>query len=84
VTRPARTSFNCQLALADSAHAVVHPPGPQPRLRQRKALAWRAKQVIGGHAHIAQQDFAMPVLRKYSIPIGLAMTMGLRPNTVAP
>jgi hypothetical protein len=52
-----------QFALADAAHAVVHPARPQPGLGQRKALAPAAQQMVLRHAHAAQQQLAMALGR---------------------
>ena len=53
-----------QLALPDGAHAMMHPAGSQPRLRHGKSFAPATQQIVGGDAHVAQQDLAMAVQRR--------------------
>ena len=51
--------FERELGGADGAHAVMDAPGPKPRLRQREAAAFLAEEILGRHAHILEQHFAM-------------------------
>ena len=41
------------LRLPEPAHAVEDPPGPEALLRDQEALAARAEEVAGRHAHVA-------------------------------
>ena len=52
-----------QFALPDGAHAMMHPPRTEPLLRQLKTLTLDAEQVFDRHAHVAEQQFAMPLRR---------------------
>ena len=51
------------LGHADRAHAMVDAAGPEPALRDLEAAALAEDQVLGRHAHVAQDHLAVAVRR---------------------
>src|SRR5713226_6370057 len=69
--RPARIGplahqFERALGDADIAHAMMDTAGAEPRLRNRKAVAFAAEHIRGGYAAVSVQDFAMAAAARMS------------------
>ena len=48
------------LGLAEPAHAVEDPPGPEPLLGDHEPVAARTQQVLGRHPHVVVDHLAVP------------------------
>ena len=60
--RPLAQQLQGPLGGADGAHAVVDPPGPEPRLADREPVALSGDEVGRRHAHVVELELDVPLL----------------------